>query len=192
MSIKILSEIQNKVKAPKSNINKFGGYSYRSAEDIMEAVKPVLLEYEAVITMNEEIVMVGERYYIRASATFYCDGFTCSSIAYARESLSRKGMDDAQLTGATSSYARKYALAGLLLLDDTKDSDATNQHGKSEIPNQSRIQKPNQGELNDLKGYADKLGKDTESKTYKDWVKKASRQQVVELIAKYKAEVENE
>lgn len=118
---KKLAEIQKKLNAPKGQTNDFGGYKYRSCEDILMAVKPLLAEL--VLTVNDEMVLVGDRIYVKATATI-TDGETsiCTS-AFARESASRKGMDDAQVTGSTSSYARKYALNGLLLIDDNKDAD---------------------------------------------------------------------
>lgn len=121
---KLLS-VQARLKAPKGQVNKFGGYSYRSCEDILEAVKPILSEVGAIITAGDEIMMVGNRYYIRATASFTDveTGQTVTNTAYAREEESRKGMDASQITGTASSYARKYALNGLLCIDDTRDAD---------------------------------------------------------------------
>jgi len=126
----ILSKIQTELKAPKSQYNTFGKYFYRNCEDILEAVKPLLSG--AVLIISDDIVYVGDRYYIKSTATITFDSVSITNTAYAREEESRKGMDSAQLTGATSSYARKYALNGLFLIDDTKDSDATNKHGKDD------------------------------------------------------------
>lgn len=127
-----LSEIQAKLKAPKNQFNKFGGYKYRSCEDILEAVKPLL--NGATITIEDEIILIGDRYYVKATATFR-DGEEIQKVsAFAREPLNKKGMDESQITGAASSYSRKYALNGLLLIDDNKDADATNQHGKAPAP----------------------------------------------------------
>ena len=133
MTENALQVIQSKLKVPKSQYNKFGKYAYRNCEDILEAVKPLLKETKTTLIINDEIVLIGERYYIKSNAIlFNNDGNTLGgSIAYARESESRKGMDDAQLTGATSSYARKYALNGLFAIDDTKDADTTNKHGNN-------------------------------------------------------------
>ena len=120
-----LSAIQTKIKAPKNLYNSFGKYNYRNAESILEAVKPYLESLNLFLVINDSIVMVGERYYVRATATL-ADCETGESIevsAYARETEEKKGMDGSQVTGATSSYARKYALNGLFLLDDTKDAD---------------------------------------------------------------------
>lgn len=125
-----LSRIQKELKAPKGQRNKFGNYNYRSCEDILEAVKPLL--NGACLTIEDEIVLIGDRFYVKATATLRVKDSSISASAYAREPLSKKGMDEAQITGATSSYARKYALNGLFCIDDTKDSDATNTHNKSQ------------------------------------------------------------
>lgn len=132
--IKKLLAIQTELKAPKGQENKFGGYKYRSCEDIMEAVKPLLAKHNCALTITDDIMAVGERVYVQATAILWdCDSDKrVENKAYAREALSRKGMDDSQITGATSSYARKYALNGLFCIDDTKDADATNTHGKDD------------------------------------------------------------
>lgn len=130
---KLLS-VQTKLKAPKSQYNSFGKYSYRNCEDILEAVKPICAEAKATVYLSDDIVMIGERYYVKATATFV-DVETGDGIivhAFAREEETKKGMDGSQVTGASSSYARKYALNGLFDIDDTKDSDTTNTHGKDE------------------------------------------------------------
>ena len=127
--MEILKKIQKELKAPKNQYNAFGKYKYRSCEDILEAVKPLL--NNATLVINDEMVVIGERYYIKATATLTEADKSISATAYAREPEEKKGMDSAQITGATSSYARKYALNGLFLIDDTKDSDATN-NGTSE------------------------------------------------------------
>ena len=120
-----LIEIQNELKAPKSQFNTFGKYKYRNCEDILEAVKPLLLKYNATLTVNDELVLIGERYYIKAVCSLQIEGSQPIYVqAYARESESKKGMDDSQVTGTASSYARKYALNGLFLIDDTKDADS--------------------------------------------------------------------
>lgn len=123
-----LAAIQAKLKAPKSQFNKFGGYNYRKAEDILEAVKPLLAEYGCLLNCTDELLLIGDRYYIKATAIITCieDGSQVQTTAYAREEEEKKGMDGSQVTGASSSYARKYALNGLLCIDDTADSDTTN------------------------------------------------------------------
>ena len=119
-----LRNIQSRLNAPKNQQNKFGGYSYRSAEDILEAVKPLLKEYDCILTLSDDVVVAGNRYYIRATATITNNGGKSISVtAMAREAETKKGMDEAQITGASSSYARKYALNGLLAIDDNKDAD---------------------------------------------------------------------
>lgn len=131
-TVKIMQSIQSELKAPKGQTNKFGGYSYRSAEDILEAVKPLLNKYNCFLTVSDEIVAVGGRVYVKATATVHeshSDSIAVTT-AFAREAEVKKGMDDAQITGSASSYARKYALNGLFAIDDTKDPDATNKHGK--------------------------------------------------------------
>ena len=127
-----LLDIQNELKAPKSQFNKFGGYSYRSCEDILEAVKSLLVKYQATIILQDKIELIGDRYYIKATARFIDaeSGETIETEALARESENIKGMQASQITGATSSYARKYVLGSLLLLDDCKDADAI--HGKED------------------------------------------------------------
>jgi hypothetical protein len=138
-----LIDIQQRLKAPKGQYNSFGGYAYRSCEDILEAVKPLLNENEATLKITDDIVMLGDRYYIKATATLYgSDGKeVASSSGFAREELTKKGADASQITGAASYYARKYALNGLFLIDDTKDADATNTHGKDE-PKENKKEKP--------------------------------------------------
>lgn len=126
-----LIEVQAALKAPKGQFNKFGGYAYRSCEDILEAVKPLLVERGMQLTLTDEPVEVGGRVYIRATATVEDGATSVSASAYAREAEAKKGMDESQVTGTASSYARKYALNGLFLIDDTKDADATNQHGRT-------------------------------------------------------------
>lgn len=122
-----LAQIQSELKAPKGQRNTFGKYNYRSCEDILEAVKPLLTERGLVLLITDDIVQLGERYYVRATATIYdSEGSYISNSALAREEAVKKGMDASQITGATSSYARKYALNGLFAIDDTKDADATN------------------------------------------------------------------
>lgn len=124
-----LQNIQSRLKVEKKNYNDFGGYSYRSCEDILEAVKPLLVENNLALVMTDEVEAVGERYYIKATATLYDTegGTNIAATAYAREAKEKKKMDDAQVTGSSSSYARKYALNGLFAIDDAKDSDFLNQ-----------------------------------------------------------------
>ena len=123
--------IQTRLKAPKGQYNSFGKYHYRSCEDILEAVKPLLSEAKAALTVTDRIVQIGDRFYVEATATLRDaeSADTISNTASAREDEEKKGMDGSQITGAASSYARKYALNGLFAIDDTKDADSTNTHG---------------------------------------------------------------
>lgn len=127
-----LSAIQTELKAPKNQFNKFGRYNYRSCEDILEAVKPLCAKYKTTLVLEDEIVSIGTRYYVKAIARLYDNDpqdqghIAVKAEAYAREEESKKGMDGSQVTGASSSYARKYALNGLFSIDDAKDSDTTN------------------------------------------------------------------
>lgn len=141
--------VQRDLKAPKSQFNKFGGYRYRSAEDILTAAKPLLAEQGLICTISDDVViksdekMATARVYIKATATIFDaenENYRISASAWAREDESKKGMDGAQVTGSASSYARKYALNGLFLIDDTKDPDATNTHGKEENKQQDAPQ----------------------------------------------------
>lgn len=127
-----LLKIQNELKAPKGQYNSFGKYNYRSCEDILEALKPLLLKYNATMYITDDVVSVGDRIYVKATATISDGKETISVSAFAREPEIRKGMDEAQVTGATSSYARKYCLNGLFAIDDTKDSDTEENRNEAE------------------------------------------------------------
>lgn len=131
-----LLQIQTELKAPKNNRNTFGNYNYRSAEDILEAVKPLLKKYNAQLVLSDEIIEVGGRIYVKATAVFTePEGKDkrerITVTAYAREAETKKGMDESQITGTASSYARKYALNGLFLIDDTKDADTDEYHKRT-------------------------------------------------------------
>ena len=130
-----LFNIQQKLKAPKNQYNKFGNYNYRSCEDILTALKPLLKKQQAMILINDEVIEVGGKNYIKATVKFIDieTGESVETSALARESEAKKGMDASQITGSCSSYARKYALNAMFAIDDTKDSDATNKHGKDEV-----------------------------------------------------------
>ena len=123
---KKLMAVQSELKAPKGQFNSFGGYKYRSCEDILESVKPLLKTHGLVLLISDCLESIGDRVYVKANATLsdVDDGSAVSVSAYAREALNKKGMDDSQVTGSASSYARKYALNGLFCIDDTKDADA--------------------------------------------------------------------
>lgn len=129
--MKELVQIQAELKAPKNQWNKYGEYNYRSAEDILEAVKPIIKKLNCVLIISDKIEQIGDRYYVVANVKLInSEGKSIDATAYAREQQVVKGQIEAQTTGATSSYARKYALNGLFCIDDTKDPDATNTHGK--------------------------------------------------------------
>lgn len=142
-----LIAIQSELKAPKSQYNGFGKYHYRNVEDILEALKPLLKEHKLVLTISDDIVQVGGRIYVKATALLEDGEKTVTATAYARESETRKGMDDSQLTGSTSSYARKYALNGLFLIDDTKDADGMDNKDQGQTPATKTPEQKIAGEL---------------------------------------------
>lgn len=129
----ILQKIQSELRAPKGQRNNFGNYSYRSAEDILTAVKPILEKYSSALVSRDSLEAHGERIFVRSDAELYNEEAKLigSSTGFAEHALTKKGMDQAQITGSASSYARKYSLNGLFAIDDTKDADATNTHGRS-------------------------------------------------------------
>lgn len=141
--MKELIVIQSELKAPKSQFNKFGGYKYRKAEDILEAVKPLLNKQKCTLTITDDIVMVGNRIYVKATATIKNEkGEFETTTGWAREEETKKGMDGSQITGASSSYARKYALNGLFAIDDNADSDTTNDGQHQAAQQQAQTQHP--------------------------------------------------
>ena len=142
-----LTAIQGKLKAPKNRKNSFGGYSYRSCEDILEALKPILAEYDATMTISDQIIMVGTRVYVQATVTLRTKDGDYTATALAREAEVKKGMDDSQITGTASSYARKYALNGMFLIDDTKDADT------DEFQRQTASQKVSERKADALSDY---------------------------------------
>ena len=141
--MKELIAIQSELKAPKSQFNKFGGYKYRKAEDILEAVKPLLNKQKCTLTITDDIVMVGNRIYVKATATIKNEkGEFEATTGWAREEETKKGMDGSQITGASSSYARKYALNGLFAIDDNADSDTTDDEQHQAAQQQTQTQQP--------------------------------------------------
>ena len=155
-----LMEVQSKLKAPKGQYNSFGKYSYRSCEDILEALKPLLNEVGAIVNISDQVKLIGDRYYVEATAMFLDvnTGDTIISRAMAREDESKKGQDLAQLSGATSSYARKYALNGLFAIDDNKDADSTNTHGKDIKPNMIPVSGLSEAQIKRLFAIGNKAG----------------------------------
>lgn len=187
-----LLNIQRDLKAPKGQHNDFGNYYYRSAEDILEAVKPLLTEQGLLMTITDIIEQVGERYYIKAKVMVTDGEDSIEVTGYARESLNKKGMDDSQITGTASSYARKYAMNGLFLIDDTKDSDSNENHTErenrakkadieAEKERQSKIAKLNTQFENGLKAAKEK-GAPMELLT--EW-NKLQKVQAIKEIAKW-------
>jgi hypothetical protein len=139
--MKELIAIQSELKAPKSQFNKFGGYKYRKAEDILEAVKPLLAKQKCTLIISDDVVLIGNRIYVKATATIKNEKGECETTnGWAREEETKKGMDGSQITGASSSYARKYALNGLFAIDDNQDLDAANdgQHQKAQQQTQTQ------------------------------------------------------
>ena len=153
--MKELISIQSELKAPKTQVNRFGGYKYRKAEDILEAVKPLLAKQKCTLIITDDVVLIGNRIYVKATATIKNEKGECeTTTGWAREEETKKGMDGSQITGASSSYARKYALNGLFAIDDNADSDTTNdgQHQASQQQAQTQAQQPStpQYHTNDL------------------------------------------
>lgn len=151
---KLLS-VQTELKAPKGQYNSFGKYKYRSCEDILEAVKPILAKYKASITVSDELVQIGNRIYVKSTARFIDAEVAAPSIdntAFAREPDTKKGMDESQITGTASSYARKYALNGLLLIDDTKDADTDENRNEREGRAKKQEQKKQDAPVEDRTG----------------------------------------
>lgn len=158
--MKELIAIQSELKAPKSQFNKFGGYKYRKAEDILEAVKPLLAKQKCTLIITDDVVLIGNRIYVKATATIKNEKGECETTnGWAREEETKKGMDGSQITGASSSYARKYALNGLFAIDDNADSDTTNDgQQQTQQQAQTHAQQPasnqfNSNDLNEGLGY---------------------------------------
>lgn len=137
---KALIDIQTELKAPKDQYSSYGGYKYRSTEDILEALKPLLSKYKSSLYLSDEPIILGNRYYMKATATFTNDEGSIVATGYARESDKKKGMDDSQISGTASSYARKYALNGLFLIDDTKDADTDEYHNQIQAAQKKPVQ----------------------------------------------------
>ena len=143
--MKELISIQSELKAPKTQVNRFGGYKYRKAEDILEAVKPLLAKQKCTLIITDDVVLIGNRIYVKATATIKNEKGECeTTTGWAREEETKKGMDGSQITGASSSYARKYALNGLFAIDDNADSDTTNdgQHQAAQQQAKTQVQQP--------------------------------------------------
>lgn len=169
--MKQLVQIQSELKVPKSQFNSFGKYNYRNAEEILEHLKPLLAKYNCTLTISDEIKTAGDIMYVESKVTLCHEGDCVSVTAQAGIDPSRKGMDIAQTFGASSSYARKYALGGLFLLDDSKDADATNTHGKDSNQLESALANQIQSALAKLSGMMSKAEAIEWAKTLPDNVK---------------------
>ena len=196
--MKQLIEIQKELKAPKGQYNSFGKYKYRSAEDILEAVKPLLHKHGCQLTLSDEIVLIGDRYYIKATATITNGEEEVTTSAYAREDLDKKGMDQAQVTGSVSSYARKYCLNGLLLIDDSKDPDtdefANQQKAKTKPAEKTAEKKASPVQLKTLKEfYGERMGEFLKVNGYKseDDITMAKADEAIRKITEYKKRKES-
>jgi len=137
-----INEIRKELNVPKNQYNKYGHYYYRSCEDILEALKPTLYKYDAILTITDEILNIGNRYYVKIIVKLKVDEEIYEAFGYAREEEFRKGMDASQITGSASSYARKYALNALFLIDDVKDSDSTNKYNRGENEKTKKFEEP--------------------------------------------------
>lgn len=171
-----LMNVQNELKVPKNNTNTFGNYKFRNAEDILEALKPLLKKHNATVIITDDVVMVGDRYYIKATVKFIDTetGEMIETSALAREEENKKAMDSSQITGSTSSYARKYALNGLFAIDDTKDSDTTNKHLKDE-PTLSDAQIKRLYTISNKAGYSADKVKNMVKQKYNKEIKQMNR-----------------
>lgn len=171
-----LMNVQNELKVPKNNKNTFGNYKFRNAEDILEALKPLLKKHNVTVIITDDVVMVGDRYYIKATVKFIDTetGEMIETSALAREEETKKGFDASQITGSTSSYARKYALNGLFAIDDTKDSDTTNKHLKDE-PTLSDAQIKRLYTISNKAGYSADKVKNMVKQKYNKEIKQMNR-----------------
>ena len=174
---KSLHNIQRELKAPKNQMNRFGGYRYRSCEDIQEAVKPLLAKYNCILTITDRVEQIGDRYYVTACTTLIDieTGDMIGTTASAREEETKKGMDKAQITGSASSYARKYALNGLFLIDDTKDADTMDNRDSGKEPEKPEQVKPERTprserpkEVREWLEKMDKVGEDENADGFQD------------------------
>ncbi|PNX49860.1 MAG: hypothetical protein BV457_00035 [Thermoplasmata archaeon M9B1D] len=192
-----LGAIQTELKAPKNQFNAFGKYKYRSCEDILEALKPLLSKHGLSLVITDDLILIGSRYYIKATATIYDiknEDKKLSACAFAREEENKKGQDGSQITGSSSSYARKYALNGLFLIDDTKDSDGTNKHGKEKKKEKMKDVEANKIEIDEAIEHAQTIEEVQKTKeVYKhkwNYLKLNSKADYDELIEKAKKKID--
>jgi hypothetical protein len=181
---KKLNKIQVELKAPKDRVNKFGGFSYRNCEDILNALKPLLDAEGCAVILNDDVVQIGDRFYIKATATLYDEnGENISNTAYAREPLQKKGADESQITGASSSYARKYALAGLLAIDSAEDIDEKEppKEEPKEEPKGTDVPRASEVQIKILKQLAEKQGKELDVELVRTWSIKQASDMIMKL-----------
>ena len=186
--------IQQGLKAPKGQYNSFGKYHYRSCEDILEAVKELLGDQSCILNISDELVLIGDRYYVKATATITnSEGKSVSTTAFAREPIDKKGMDESQITGMASSYARKYALNGLFCIDDTKDADTMDNTNGQSAPAPKEEKKEDNRPWMTEKNLHDILARieggdiavvDLANEHYR--MKKEYREQIVQAVRKHK------
>lgn len=189
----IYALIQSELKAPKSQYNSFAKYNYRSCEDILEAVKPILAKYKVSLTISDEVVLVGDRFYIKATASLSNGNQAITSYGFAREPEQKKGLDESQITGMASSYARKYALNGLFCIDDTKDADTMDNTNGHSAPAPKEEKKEDNRPWMTEKNLHDILARieggdiavvDLANEHYR--MKKEYREQIVQAVKKHK------
>lgn len=207
MVLEVLAKIQSELKAPKGQYNGFGKYKFRSCEDILEALKPLLTKYECTMTLSDDVILIGERYYIKATATLYHNGGSVTNTAFAREDLDKKGMDDSQITGTASSYARKYCLNGLFLIDDTKDADTEEYRKEKEARAEAQNKAPETAEAQNKAKEEDKpitpaqietlvkiareSGKELDEEAVKGWTMKRASEVIASHLKRKKEDNKN-
>ena len=184
-----INKIQTELVAPKDLNNKFGNYKYRSCEGILKALKPLLQEYELILIIQDSIEQVGDRFYIKAKATIKDGDKEISAVAYAREALTKKGMDESQVTGAASSYARKYALNGLLCIDDTKDADSKDNSKEGDTKKKSLVKKISNVIDEDSKEILNTMNKESSSIIINALSEATSKDSLDEIYNEYKPDM---
>jgi hypothetical protein len=184
-----INKIQTELVAPKDLNNKFGNYKYRSCESILKALKPLLQEYELILIIQDSIEQVGDRFYIKAKATIKDGDKEIFAVAYAREALTKKGMDESQVTGAASSYARKYALNGLLCIDDTKDADSKDNSKEGNPKEKSVVKKISNVIDEDSKEILNTMNKESSSIIINALSEATSKDSLDEIYNEYKPDM---
>ena len=184
-----INKIQTELIAPKDLNNKFGNYKYRSCESILKALKPLLQEYELILIIHDSIQQVGDRFYIKAKATIKDENGEISAVAYAREALTKKGMDESQVTGAASSYARKYALNGLLCIDDTKDADSKDNSKEGDTKEKNLVKKISNVIDDDSKEILDTMNKQSADMIIEALSEATCKDSLDEIYIQYKPDM---